>query len=1423
MEIVNVIYAGQGKVEQDYSIKDKSLINSNYINSSFGDPNDKMEVFIYDVNANLIDIVYDFKDYTPYQTINSETNKFDRILIDPVKDGKSRGFDRGSFNIQYNFFKNLFNSSDLARYWIKDISPSRTELRLSSQILSDVSIVDGFNQYQAYISLKNYFSDFYLNFGNNEQIIAINAALEVTDSGTFLLIKLYEPLPFDYDIKTQLWIVDKLSDSVSYNVDIEIEADISQTQNFLRGPNFAIRINEKNTQTTPYYSYSSLIASPVTSSFRQLASYYQDRAVSINVDFTNFENFVHFSSATERLNNFVYKLGLIESYNEQINAQLDIIGSGNQQYASSAITTLQNSISNIVENFDIYEYYLYYSSESFSWPKYNSTIPYQNVSITSSQANNWLGSVNTVPSQYTASLLFSASFYDDTNKDILRTAIPQYILDDPNNVPYVTFMDMIGQHFDNIWVYYKDVSNRYNSTNDPKTGISLDVVSDALKGMGFQLYTNTNVSNNVYYDLFGYNEDGSLLPPTGSEIIKTYVTSSLPTGSIGAKQAQQEIYKRLYHNLPYLYKTRGTQRGIKALISIYGIPNNILTINEFGEYNRYTTDGIDAINNEKILISTSSLLISSSVLSPNTSIQYYSNDFRLNSTNVEVGFSIADVLNSNITSSLGYFSMDQLIGDPGYQYSSSYTPLDSQSLSYFNTYTYPHSVWEYIRLIKYFNNSLFKTIKDFVPARANLSTGIVVKSHILERNKYARHEPSASAANNLSQSIDMIEIYAEPGNIISGSTAWSKTLLTVVGEVPYSSSQNVEKLTGQFDGTTITATSGLPFDQSEISSNASESIVTVNYGALYQNVSMSVRSQRFFDLDYGYNQLVPVNLGLITQSISNSIDNNYDTYTNPNNPYAYLQDYNYSTRHFTDPRYYGSKVESRYYNSWSFGDNSYGKTAAIDKIKYQYAYLVDIYSASFYLPGRSNAQIKYLIDSNQNVLDLTKTNKNIFDVQNVFKSSETTDISLFKYDEKNPYAQQLANNPTLQIYEGGFRYLPILHNLSGSDSIQQGFSLTNLIPTEIEVTSGGGGGGMTSQDDTNYRNPANWYLYLTSFESEQEPSGVPGSPGGTSYYYFKVKAYYQGPALSGTPTYGLTITAKTSFTADLVYNDCSSTPRTISVIVATGATDGETPDYIAENTLGLSGTGNGGGESPYGGLHWPPYSSVPECALYDQLISVRGGGGGGGATETSKYIFYQTNFSSSQACLYFISESNEIVMSPTMSYYYFQNYGITFDSNSDPAFASSSLDEVILPFTLEVGDKISFYNSQSLGWNELFEYTVKSTRFTGSLGAPLSSPSSSRLLVELDSPVNLALFKSGSLIPSESFTKAPYRACRYIIWKHVPDETNVMLRFNPKDSKIVEEGLLFPQYISEEVKLNSGNTIKALRAQNLLPPEAPVT
>ena len=874
-EIVNISYIGSGTELQTYIPSDDALITNSFIYTQFGDPNDSIEYFIYDSVGNLLDKVYNAIDYKPDSTVNPTTELYSSIALDPKKDLESRGYNRGTLEIQYNFLRNLFNSAYGSFYWIKEISPSRTEIKLASQNISNNDILSGFNQYQAYVAGLNYYNDFYLNFGDNQHIIAVNVAYIEDESGAYLLIKLYEPLPSDFDVKDQLWISEKIAESSRYNVIIDIEADTTSLQNSLRGPNFDIKVSQQVAQTTPYYSYQSLSSTSVSGSFQKMMSYYQDKALEINIDYTDFSNFVHFSSITSRIQNFAQKISNIESYTSASNSQLLISGGLSNPVVSSSYVILQKQIDDIITNFDTYEYYLYFSSGSYTWPKSGSTQPYTLYSVTSSVAKTWL----------TGSLL-SASYYDSTNKDLLTNVIPQYIQDDSANQPYITFVNMIGQHFDNIWIYYKDVTNRFNATNNPETGISPDLVADALMALGSTLYTNSNISDNLYYSLFGINADGSLLPPTGSEKITSYVTSSLTT--LSPKAIQSEIYKRIYHNIPYLYKTKGTRNSIDAIVNIFGIPKSILTINEFGGYDRSLITGVDSIYNTKISGSTSVAEISSSLLHPDVTLQYYSTQERLNSKNLEFGFSPADSINSTISSSVGYINIDQLIGDPGAQYSASYPGLIAYQ-NFFFTGSQVHDIYEYIRLLKYYDNSIFKMVKDYVPARSSLSTGMIVKSHVLERNKYERHEPEVDNSMNYSQSIETVTISATDAPEIPYSTAYnSKSQYTVVSPYISTGSDNVygpvsmsntyawEKYTGEFGGSEIEMVTD-EFSQLERSSitfpwtssvASTQSMFTFyNEGALVNNFTQTQPSKQFVSAEYTYGIDVPVNFAnIVSQS-----------------------------------------------------------------------------------------------------------------------------------------------------------------------------------------------------------------------------------------------------------------------------------------------------------------------------------------------------------------------------------------------------------------------------------------------------------------------------------------------------------------------------------------------------------------------------
>ncbi len=525
-------------------------------------------------------------------------------------------------------------------------------------------------------------------------------------------------------------------------------------------------------------------------------------------------------------------------------------------------------------------------------------------------------------------------------------------------------------------------------------------------------------------------------------------------------------------------------------------------------------------------------------------------------------------------------------------------------------------------------------------------------------------------------------------------------------------------------------------------------------------------------MDYAYNQNTPVNLGLITQSISNSIDNNYNTYNDPYAPYTDIQDYNYYTRAFTDARYYGSRVQSATYNTYTVGDTSYGKTAAIDKEKLKYAYLVDIYTASLYMPERSNAQIKYIIDNDRNVLNLTKANFNIFDVQNLFKNSETCDVSLFQYDEDNPYSQLLANNPTLQIYEGGWRYLPILHNLTGSSAITQSFTLTT--PVLVSVPAG-----ASAINLSNYSLSSSYSIVSDNFNSN------------TGLYEYNLDIYLYVEEINST-TYPFD-TVITVFMGALDV-DFGGSGGSIQVGFSIQVTIPAGQFFV--NTFAFNTYNNSQGFITSQDLLTSAILSPLE------ITSIQAGSTSGGLSS-----YYTTTINSLVPCIFYNTSSQQLVFNSTIAEYY-NTLGLTFNSTSDPAYGSSSgLDTVILPFNLTKGDKISIYDAASnLGWSEKSEYTVLSTSVTG-------SGTGSRLLVETVPNINTANFNSGSI---DSVTQANFKTCRYIVWKHVPDETNVMLRYNPKSPTIVEEGLLFPQYITDPVKNNAGNVVKSLKSDNLI-------
>jgi hypothetical protein len=544
---------------QTYTPSDNSLIASFRADITFNSSTDYIEYFVYSANKQIIDSVERLTSFAIYG---------EDLSINPEKDLESRAYQEGQYYTVYNFLRPLLSSSILEPYYISEISTDRTEIRLASTDIVAGDIVDSTVALKAAIEAAPFQKDFNLDFGANSLIIANNVLLDDTDpSNVTVLVKLYEPLPAQFDIESKCWGVEKIAESKAYLINIKTSYTVEDGTIRLKGPNVNLQVAQELNKTTEYQNSQTLSTSDSSALSYQLNSLLAESGIELNIDYSNYGNFVFFSSAQTRLENFYYKLGLIEEYT----VSSSYGSTSNAYYNSSSVSYWDSKINEVITNFDGYEYYLYYESGSTAWPKTNSVPPYTNTATTSTLGLNWFVSQSAV-----------AQTFDENNKDGLVEAIPMYIKEDSANANFELFVEMVGQHFDSIWVYTQAVTQKYSSDNRVESGLSKDLVGTALKDFGIKLYQNNFTSDNLYSTYLGYTPSGSLLPYTGQELITTYVTASATGSLIPLDNLSSEVYKRLYHNLPYLLKKKGTVEGLNTLITTFGIPDTILRVYEYG-------------------------------------------------------------------------------------------------------------------------------------------------------------------------------------------------------------------------------------------------------------------------------------------------------------------------------------------------------------------------------------------------------------------------------------------------------------------------------------------------------------------------------------------------------------------------------------------------------------------------------------------------------------------------------------------------------------------------------------------------------------------------------------------------------------------------------------------------------------------------
>ena len=391
-------------------------------------------------------------------------------------------------------------------------------------------------------------------FSEYEFIDETNERKKVQESKSIVL-KLYEPLDNKIDVNDKIWI-SKIQ-SIPLIDQITILDDITSDCIPLT-PNLSLELNDD----IGYQIYDDLVASGSVSSEAVIQEFVSGSGFSLDtleLEYTSgsaiqWGNFVKYSSAKERVANFYYKIKLLESHRSKHQLLSSSAGSISSQNEQKRIL---GKISEIKQNFDAFEKHLYTVNGSLQYPKNGSNdiklIDTGSIlNPTGSDAVNWYNSTYT-----------DASLYDRNNSERLVNNLPSHIKDDDKGQEFVLFFDMVGQHFDILYHYINRLSKSKKTEHKFENGIINDLMYEMLSSLGWDADLGLS-SETLWEYAFGEHSDGT------------------EASSMSGKSRQDETWRRILNNLPYLYKHKGTKRAIHAALSIYGIPNSMLTIMEFG-------------------------------------------------------------------------------------------------------------------------------------------------------------------------------------------------------------------------------------------------------------------------------------------------------------------------------------------------------------------------------------------------------------------------------------------------------------------------------------------------------------------------------------------------------------------------------------------------------------------------------------------------------------------------------------------------------------------------------------------------------------------------------------------------------------------------------------------------------------------------
>lgn len=377
--------------------------------------------------------------------------------------------------------------------------------------------------------LDKYFNKFYaffknaLNFDNGNLVKILNhtSYFNPVDGRVNVQIKLDQPLPLQYSIKDTCWISNISLAPLYFKVNL-YTAPVSRKV-FLNGVNFSVAVPTVN---------------PTNDNFRDdksntlfaAESRLQQKINDLLINYTDFNNFINFSSAELRTKIAKSKLSKYQSYNSTKNniktkANATTNTSISASYSQDLKIVIEEQIS-LLNSFDEYESYLFY----------------------------YTGSID--------DKLEEGINYDKNNFNSLFYQLPDYIKSEAAYGDYVKFTAMVGHFFDNILVFIKKFPKSYPIDYNDNNHYPKNYIEELL--------------NNFNWDVTNVKFNRSNIPQLLFD--QTQLTGSLSSSYFTYAKS---IFNRITNNLPYIYKTKGTSDSFNLIRTIFGVSSDLINVVEY--------------------------------------------------------------------------------------------------------------------------------------------------------------------------------------------------------------------------------------------------------------------------------------------------------------------------------------------------------------------------------------------------------------------------------------------------------------------------------------------------------------------------------------------------------------------------------------------------------------------------------------------------------------------------------------------------------------------------------------------------------------------------------------------------------------------------------------------------------------------------